>query len=73
MEVKFAVQQAPRELVVEVNDDAEAIEKTINEAVASDGLIALTDTKGRRVLVPSKSLAFVEIGSSVTGQVGFRS
>lgn len=73
MEVKFAVQQAPRELVVEVDDDAEAIEKTINEAVASDGLIALTDTKGRRVLVPSKSLAFVEIGSSVTGQVGFRS
>ena len=33
----------------------------------------LTDTKGRKVLVPTDKLAYVEIGSPSSGQVGFRS
>ncbi len=36
-------------------------------------MLALTDTKGRKVIVPSDKLAFVEIGSPAIGQVGFRS
>lgn len=73
MEVKIGIQQASRELSVEVDIDADAVEKLVSEAIASDGVIALTDTKGRRVLVPSQRLAFVEVGSGVVGQVGFRS
>lgn len=73
MEVKIGIQQAPRELVVEVDDDADSVEKTVSEAVASQGLVSLTDTKGRRVLVPVAGLAYVEIGGGVSGQVGFRS
>ena len=33
----------------------------------------LADSKGRRVLVPTDKLAYVEIGSPSAGQVGFRS
>jgi hypothetical protein len=73
MEVKIGIQQAARELVVETDDDAEAVEKLVSEAVASDGLLALTDTKGRRVLVPTSRLAYVEIGGGAAGHVGFRS
>ena len=73
MEVKIGIQQAARELVVETDDDAEAVEKMVSEAVAAEGLLALTDNKGRRVLVPSARLAYVEIGGGVSGQVGFRS
>lgn len=73
MEVKIGIQQAPREISVEVDLDADAVEKVVSEALASDGLVSLTDTKGRRVLVPSQRLAFVEIGTGVAGQVGFRS
>ena len=36
-------------------------------------MFSLTDTKGRRVLVPADKLAYVEIGSPTVGQVGFRS
>ena len=73
MEVKIGVQHAARELLVETDETAENVEKMVNEAVASDGLIALTDSKGRRIMVPAAKLAYVEIGGGVTGHVGFRS
>ena len=74
MEVKIGVQQAPRELSVEVDDDAAAVEKAIRDAMADDaGLLALTDNKGRKILVPTARLAYVELGSPSVGQVGFRS
>ncbi len=72
MEVKIGVQHAPRELVIETEDSVETVEKLVAEAVASDGVVALTDTKGRRVLVPAARVSYVEIGGGVTGQVGFR-
>ena len=74
MEVKIGVQQAQRELVVDVDASAEEIEKHVSEALASDaGVVTLTDIKGRRVVVPSAKLAYVEIGTGVAGAVGFRS
>ena len=43
------------------------------EAVGSEGVLALNDNKGRRVIVPAAKLAYVEIGGGVSGHVGFRS
>ena len=54
-------------------DDADAVEKQVTEAVAGDGVLALTDTKGRRVIVPADRISYVEIGDGTTGHVGFRS
>jgi hypothetical protein len=73
MEIKIGVQQASRELTLESGETPEAIEKLVAEAVASESVLALSDTKGRRVLVPAARLAYVEIGGGVAGQVGFRS
>lgn len=73
MEVKIGVQHAPRELVLESDEDVDSIEKRVTEAVAGGGVLTLTDSKGRRTVVPAAKLAYVEIGSSVLGQVGFRS
>ncbi|MEJ7794438.1 MAG: DUF3107 domain-containing protein [Nocardioides sp.] len=73
MEIKIGVQHSPRELVVESSATPEEIEKEISDALAGDGLIALTDTRGRRILVPVARLSYVEIGGGVSGQVGFRS
>jgi hypothetical protein len=72
MEVKIGVQHAPRELVVETDSDAEAVHQAFDKALADDGVLALSDTRGRQVLVPARSVAYLEIGSGVTGQVGFR-
>ncbi len=62
----------PVSFVVETDETSENLEKMVTEAVASDGVLAITDTKGRKVLVPAARLAYVEIGGGVSGQVGFR-
>ncbi len=73
MEVKIGVQNAARELVVDSGETPEQIQQAVAEAVASEGVLTLTDTKGRTVVVPAGRLAYVEIGSSSIGAVGFRS
>lgn len=73
MEVKIGVQHAQRELVLETDESAETIEKLVAEGVAAGTLISLTDVKGRKVFVPAERLAYVEIGASTVGHVGFRS
>lgn len=74
MEVKIGIQQAARELVVETDESSDAVEKMVADAIANEGgFIALTDTKGRKVVVPAAKIAYVEIGGGVAGQVGFRS
>jgi hypothetical protein len=73
VEVKIGVQNATRELVLESSDSAADVEKTVSKALADEaGLLTLTDSKGRTVLVPVKTLAYVEIGTSSGGHVGFR-
>jgi hypothetical protein len=74
MEVKIGVQFGTRELTIDVAEDSDAVEKAITEALKDEsGLLSLQDSKGRRVIVPTAKLAYVELGSPTVGQVGFRS
>jgi len=73
MEVKIGVQNASRELTIDTTLDADGVEKAVAEALKDDGVLALTDAKGRRIVVPGEKLAYVDISTSVSGQVGFRS
>jgi hypothetical protein len=72
VEIKIGVQDTARELVLETDESAETVEQKVEKAVSGDGLLSLTDTRGRHVLVPAAKLAYVEIGGGVSGQVGFR-
>ena len=71
MEVKIGVQYAARELVLESAQSPDAVAKAVAEALTSGGLLSLVDDKGRRVLVPSEKLAYVEIAESESRRVGF--
>ena len=73
MEIKIGIQHAPRELIVESADSAEDIEKAVAAAVSGEGVLSLTDIKGRRIIVPAGKLAYVEIGGGVSGKLGFLS
>jgi len=73
MEVKIGVTHANRELVVDTALDADAVEAQVRAALSEGGLLSLTDAKGRRVVVPVEKLAYIEISTSIVGQVGFRS
>jgi hypothetical protein len=73
MEVKIGVQNANRELVIDSTESADDIEKVISKALGDeDGVLTLADSKGRRVIVPVAKLAYVEIGTSTSGHVGYR-
>jgi hypothetical protein len=74
VEVKIGVQFANRELVIDTEMSGDEVAAEVSKAVAdSDGILTLSDAKGRRVLVPSAKLAYVELGTPTVGQVGFRS
>jgi hypothetical protein len=73
MELKIGVVYTPRELVVETNDDGDSIAKKIDDALGGGSkMLWLTDTKGRRVGVPSDKIAYIEIGNDESERrVGF--
>jgi hypothetical protein len=72
VEVKIGVQFAPRELVVESAQTPDDIAAAVTAALSSaSGVLSLVDEKGRRVIVPSSKLAYVEIDESVVRKVGF--
>jgi hypothetical protein len=72
VDVKIGVQHAARELVLESTESADAITDAVSEALTGKSrILALTDQNGRRVVVPSDKLAYVEIGEPETRKVGF--
>jgi Protein of unknown function (DUF3107) len=74
VEVKIGVQNVARELTIDLDGaTVESVEKLVADAVAGDGLLTLTDPKGRKLVVPAAKLAYVEIGHGTLGTVGFRS
>lgn len=74
MEVKIGVRSVHRELVVETDLTAEQIEEELRNSLAAErGVFAITDVKGRRIIIPVASLGFVEIGEDEQRPVGFGS
>ena len=72
MEVRIGVKGAPRELVIDSNDTAEAIEKAIASALKDEApTITLTDDKGRRVIIATEKFAYIEIAEAEGRRVGF--
>ena len=75
MEVKLGVIYSPKELVIETDQAADEIIGRVDSAVAGKAQVLwLTDTKGRRVGIPTEKLAYVEVGEeNPTKRVGFSS
>jgi hypothetical protein len=72
MEIKIGVRSVHRELIVETDLTADQVEEEIRNALSVDrGIFAITDVKGRRIVVPVAALGFVEIGEDEARPVGF--
>ncbi|MDQ0992918.1 DUF3107 domain-containing protein [Streptomyces sp. V3I7] len=72
MEVKIGVQYAPREIVLESELSGAELERVVADALAGKSqLLSLEDEKGRKILVPTDRLAYVELGAPTTRKVGF--
>src|SRR5919197_449314 len=63
MEVKLGVVYSPKELVIETDQAADEIIGRVDSALAGKAQVLwLSDTKGRRVGIPTEKLAYVEVG-----------
>jgi hypothetical protein len=71
MEIKIGIKHAPREVSVETDESAEQVEALVREALTGDGLLALADAKGRKVLIPVAGIAYLDLGSEHVRPVGF--
>jgi hypothetical protein len=71
MDITIGVQHIARDISIETEESAEAITGKVTEAINSDGLLSLTDTKGRVVLVPASKIAYIDLGPATGRRVGF--
>lgn len=72
MEVKIGVTDSPRELIFNSAQTPTEVEASVTDALNKDaGVLALTDEKGRRFLVQTTKIAYVEIGAADVRRVGF--
>lgn len=71
MEVTIGVQNLAREIVLESDETPEQIAAAVSAALAGRPALELTDTRGRRIIVPTATIGYVEIGSEAKARVGF--
>ena len=75
MDVRIGVLHTPKELDIELADDADRdqLVKDIETAMADDkAVLWITDRRGRSVGVPASKVAYVEVGSGTDDRrVGF--
>jgi hypothetical protein len=75
VDVRIGITQTPKEIEVDMGEDAnpdEVVAEIEKLLATGDGVLWLTDRKGRRVGVPVVKVAYVEVGApSTERRVGF--
>jgi hypothetical protein len=71
VEVRIGVQNVTREIVLESSQSPEDVAAAVNAALDGGPVLQLTDEKGRFLIVPTHTLAYVEIGVEEARRVGF--
>ncbi|MFN3338413.1 MAG: DUF3107 domain-containing protein [Dietzia sp.] len=75
MEVKIGIADSNRELVFKTGMNPEDVQARVEAALTAESkaVLELDDEKGRRYLVSTDRVAYVEIGESARRAVGFLS
>ncbi|MGJ3509221.1 DUF3107 domain-containing protein [Enemella sp. A6] len=71
VEIKVGIRQVAREVVLETDESSETVQSAFAKAVSDSGVLTLTDTHGRVVLVPAEAIGYLEIGQEHARRVGF--
>ena len=72
VEITIGVQHIARELVLETDQTADAVAKLVRKSLETSTPVELTDSRGRKVIVPAGALGYIEIGAEAR-PVGFHS
>ncbi|WP_296630751.1 DUF3107 domain-containing protein [Rhodoluna sp.] len=72
MDVRIGIRNSPREISFESAQSASEVEALVASCLeAGSKVLKLVDNKGRKFVVPTDALAYVEIGAEETRRVGF--
>lgn len=72
MDIRIGIINTPREINFESSQTAPEVEQLVTTAIEGGApFIKLADSKGKLYLVPTASLAYVEIGTESARRVGF--
>lgn len=71
MDIELGIRNVARPVNFSTEDSADKVSQVIADAVANGTMIDLTDSKGRRILVPGTALGYASIGSETRHAVGF--
>lgn len=72
VEVKIGITDSPRELVLASAQTPAEVEELVSAAMSDgSGLLRLSDERGRRFLIHTTRIAYVEIGVADARRVGF--
>ena len=73
MEIRIGVVHTPKEITLDLDGSVDDLKHEVQKALADDdGVLWLTDARGRTVGVPAERVAYVEIETdSAAKRVGF--
>jgi hypothetical protein len=71
VEVKIGIRDVAREVVLESELTPDAVAEAVESALSSQGMLKLTDDKGKLIMVPGQLIGYVEIGAPETRRIGF--
>ncbi len=71
MDIRFGFADTARELVIRAEGTQEDLASKINGALADNSVLELDDEKGRKYVVRTDRVVYVEVGVSKPHTVGF--
>jgi hypothetical protein len=72
VEVKVGIAESPRELVINSSQTPEEVEELVRAALEKGApVLELIDERGRKILVQTSRVSYVEIGVADVRRVGF--
>ena len=72
MEIRIGIQNSPREIGFETGQSAAEVEELVASAIGGGAsYLKLADSKGSVYIVPTSTLAYVEVGSEESRRIGF--
>ncbi|APT93073.1 ATP-binding protein [Corynebacterium phocae] len=71
MDIRIGFADTARELVVRSNGTQEELTAKINEALGGNAVVELADDKGKKYIIRTDRIVYVEIGPSKPHAVGF--
>lgn len=71
MEIKIGIQHINREVSIEAQASGDDVERDFVKALDDDGVLTLTDERGRKLIIPARSIGYLDLGQEHARPVGF--